>query len=316
MRRKKIDVINCHYLSPYFIHLVIAARLLRVPVVVVGARRRHRRLRRSRHGDRLVLPADHARRPPHRRLLRGAGPTDDRGVSGRAPKVTYVHNGLDLSHYASRPRTPALPRPFLLCVADTSTRRASTRCCGRSPWSCAIVPGLSLVLVGDGPLLEEHKALARRFSIEQQRRSSWEMWPTPEVPSSLTAARCSSCLQGGTVRPGAPGGRLLQEGDRLHPRRRGSRDHRRRGQRLLVEPDDPADMAAQIVALVRNPTRRRSGSRRPDAAKRLWKTSGFTERELGLAGTARSTSGSRVQAGRARLKQRHDINKLMMSSCG
>jgi hypothetical protein len=27
MRREKIDVVNCHYLEAYFIHLVIAARL-------------------------------------------------------------------------------------------------------------------------------------------------------------------------------------------------------------------------------------------------------------------------------------------------
>ena len=34
IRKKNIDAINCHFLAPYFIHLVIAARLLRVPLVV------------------------------------------------------------------------------------------------------------------------------------------------------------------------------------------------------------------------------------------------------------------------------------------
>src|SRR6185436_16887689 len=34
IRRKKIDVINGHYLSPYFVYLVIAARLCRIRMVV------------------------------------------------------------------------------------------------------------------------------------------------------------------------------------------------------------------------------------------------------------------------------------------
>ena len=84
IRRKKIDVINCHYLTPYFIHLVIAARLLRVPVVVSVHGADIDGYADSSPAAQARLPADHARRPPHRRVLRGPGQADDRGVSGRA----------------------------------------------------------------------------------------------------------------------------------------------------------------------------------------------------------------------------------------
>ncbi len=133
MRRKKIDVVNCHYLDAYFIHLVIAARLLRVPVVV------------SVHGAEVdgYAVSSTASKFVYRLIMRGAHRivACSEALARQTievfpdvrPKVTYVHNGLNLSHYArASPDAVLFPAPSCCASVDTSTRRASTRCCGRS----------------------------------------------------------------------------------------------------------------------------------------------------------------------------------------
>src|SRR5262249_20811849 len=49
IRRKNIDVVNCHFLAPYFVFLVIAARISRVPVFI------------SVHGSDVAAYADASR---------------------------------------------------------------------------------------------------------------------------------------------------------------------------------------------------------------------------------------------------------------
>ena len=166
MRRKQIDVINCHYLSPHFIHLVMAGRLLRVPVVV------------SVHGaDIDTYPnAGKVYRLLCRLVMRGATRivACSQALAKRTSevfpdarrKVTYVHNGLDLSHYGEQSGAHPLPQPFLLCVCRHVEKKGIDtllRCFALIRRSA---PEISLVLVGDGPLLETHKALARTLGIE------------------------------------------------------------------------------------------------------------------------------------------------------
>jgi glycosyltransferase involved in cell wall biosynthesis len=106
IHRKQIDLVNCHYLAPYFIHLVIAARLLRVPIVV------------SVHGADIGYYAQSnlVHKLLCRLIMRGAHrivacsealarQTADVFPEARR-KVSYVHNGIDLSHYTA-PTFPA-----------------------------------------------------------------------------------------------------------------------------------------------------------------------------------------------------------------
>jgi len=168
MRRQQIEVINCHYLSPHFIHLVIAGRLLRVPVVV------------SVHGaDIDTCPnAGKAYRLLCRLVMRGATQivACSQALAKRTSevfpdarrKVTYVHNGLDLSHYGEQSGAHPLPEPFLLCVCRHVEKKGIDTLLHCFALVRRSTPELSLVLVGDGPLLDTHKALARTLGIEDR----------------------------------------------------------------------------------------------------------------------------------------------------
>ena len=208
MHRKKIDVVNCHYLDAYFIHLVIAARLLRVPVVV------------SVHGAEVdgYAVSSSASRFVYRLIMRGA----DRIVACSEAlarqtievfpdvrlKVTYVHNGLNLSHYAEPSQTRLLPRPFLLCVCRHVRKKGVDTLLHAFELIRRECPTLTLVLVGDGPLFAEHKALARTLGIEQSRHVRRKCCPRRGLGVLRGLLALRAALQGRTVRPGAPGGCL------------------------------------------------------------------------------------------------------------
>ena len=118
--------------------------------------------------SRFLLPPGHARRPPHRRVFRGHGQADDRGVSGRArERSPTCTTGSTLSRYADvRPAACRFHGPFLLCVCRHVHKKGVDTLLRAFALIRRDVPDMSLVLVGDGPLLEEHQALARTLRIE------------------------------------------------------------------------------------------------------------------------------------------------------
>jgi len=253
IHRQKIDVINGHYLDPYFIHLVIAARLLRRPAIVSVHGADIDAYAQSGWADRLV----------YRLIMRGAHRivACSEALARRTievfpdarPKVTYVHNGVDLARYTDAPGTCALPRPFLLCVCRQVRKKGVDTLLRAFALARHDLPEMSLVLVGGGPLLEEHRALARTLRIEQQVVFSGDMAHADVMP--LFAA----CTLFVLPSRDEPFGIVLLEAAYY---RKGIVCTRVGGvpeiivdgcNGVLVEPDDPAGMAAQIVALVRDP---------------------------------------------------------------
>ncbi|MEP7308715.1 MAG: glycosyltransferase family 4 protein [Acidobacteriota bacterium] len=253
IRRKKIDVVNCHYLDAYFIHLVIAARLMRVPVVI------------SVHGAEIdgYTVSSSVSKFVYRLIMRGAhrivacSEALARQTIEVFPdvrqKVTYVHNGLDLSHYGATSHTPVLPGPFLLCACRHVRKKGVDTLLQAFALICRECPTLTLVLLGDGPLLEEHKSLAQTLGIE--RRVVF----VGSVAHGDVSAFFQACSLFVLPSRAEPFGLVLLEAA-YHKRAivctrvGGVPEIITNGVNgVLVEPDDPAGMAAHILALLRNP---------------------------------------------------------------
>ncbi|MEO8256942.1 MAG: glycosyltransferase family 4 protein [Acidobacteriota bacterium] len=255
MRRKKIDVVNCHYLNPYFIHLVIAARLLRIPVVV------------SVHGAEVdgYAVSSVASRFVYRAIMRGANrivacsaalARQTIGVfPDAAAKVTFVHNGLNPAHYPAVRRGRDGRRPFLLCVCRHVHKKGIDTLLRAFALVRRECPTAALVLLGDGPLFDDNKALARTLGIGEQVDF------VGKVVHADVAAFFEGCSVFVLPSRAEPFGLVLLEAA-YH--RKGIVCTRVGGvpeiitngvDGLLVEPDDPAGMAAQIVALLRDPDR-------------------------------------------------------------
>src|SRR5262245_5547650 len=168
IRGKKIDVINCHYLTTYFVHLVIAARLLRVPIII------------SVHGADIDAYADSSllRKFIDRLIMRGAhrivacSAAMARRTAEVFPevrgKVTVVYNGLDLSDYSDTHEAPALPKPYILCVCRHVYKKGVDTLLRAFALVRRECPTTALVLVGDGPLFNEHRELARALQIDDR----------------------------------------------------------------------------------------------------------------------------------------------------
>ena len=253
MRRKQIDVVNCHFLGEYFLHLVIAARLLRVPVVV------------SVHGAEIdgYAEASPVSRFVFRLIMRGAdrivGCSEAlaRQTSEAFPdlrsKITYVHNGLDLSHYEATSQAHEFPRPFLLCACRHVRKKGVDTLLRAFELIRHECPALTLVLLGDGPLFEEHKALARTLGIETR------VLFVGSVAHAEVSAFFEACELFVLPSRAEPFGVVLLEAAYhkkgiVCTRVGGVPEIITNGVNgVLVEPDDPAGMAAQILALLRNP---------------------------------------------------------------
>ena len=253
IRRNKIDVINCHGLSPYFLHLAIAARLWRIPLVL------------SVHGAEIDGYA--ARGAAQRLLLRLVVRSADRVVAcsralarqtseafpGARGKITYVHNGLDLSQFAENGSAPPVDGPFVLTVCRQVEKKGVDTLLRAFALVLRDVPTLSLVVIGDGPLLERNKALARTLQIEPQVRF------VGDVPRAEVLAAFAACTLFVLPSRAEPFGLVLLEAAHYRKAIVGTRvggipeivaDH---VSGVLVEPDDPAAMAAQMSRLLRNP---------------------------------------------------------------
>lgn len=273
IRREKVDVINCHYLTPHFIHLVIAARLLGVPIVV------------SVHGADVDdhATADWAHKVLTHGILRGATRVvacsqalasqvvetfpETRG------KVTWVHNGLRAEPHKAVQEL-VVPSPFLLCVSRHVHKKGIDILLRAFALVCKEMKQLSLVLVGDGPLLSEHKILATRLQIERQVLFVGEV-AFKNVPSYF--AQCTVYVLPSRSEPF--GLVLLEAADYGKPivctRVGGVPEIITDGvDGVIVEPDDPASMAAEILTILRDgDLGRRLGNaaRETLVARFLWK---------------------------------------------
>jgi glycosyltransferase involved in cell wall biosynthesis len=257
IQSKKIDVVNAHFLTPYFIHLIIAGRLLGVPVVV------------SVHGADVDSYASSTllERLLYRLIMRGANrivacskalaeQTIEAFPSVKL-KVTYVHNGVDLSRYARIPPPcpAAASQPFILCVSRHVRKKGIDTLLAAFAQISSDARDLSLVLVGSGPLLGEHKALARRLMIDDRVAFMGEL-PHTEVAAFFAACALvvlpsraepfgivllEAAYYGKPIVATAVGGipEIIANGTNG----------------VLVEADDRAGMAAQILTLLNNPER-------------------------------------------------------------
>jgi glycosyltransferase involved in cell wall biosynthesis len=274
IREKKIDVINCHFLTAYFIHLVIAARLLRVPIIL------------SVHGADIDAYPDLS--PFHRFIYRLIIRGVNRVVACSAAmarhaadvfpeargKMTVVHNGLDLSCYSNDSETRGLPKPYILCVGRHVHKKGIDTLLRAFALVMGDCPAMSLVLVGDGPLFEANRELARTLQIDARvmfvgstahpevasffRNCTLFVLPSRSEPFGLVILE-AAYYRKGIVSTGVGGvPEIVTAGVNG----------------LLVEPDDPKGMAEAIVALVRDPTRReRLGIQARDTLLKrfLWK---------------------------------------------
>jgi glycosyltransferase involved in cell wall biosynthesis len=251
LRRERIDLINCHFLDPYFVHLVIAARVVGVPVLV------------SVHGADIDAYADAPalQRFYCRLIMRGAtrviacSEALARHTLAAFPmlgdRVTCVYNGLDLA----QPQTPqpiGLPHPFVLSVCRHVRKkgidvllRAFARIAGE-------LPDTSLVLVGGGPLLDEHKRLAAELGIETR------VLFVGDVPHDRVGAYFDACTLFVLASRAEPFGLVILEAARartgiIATRVDGVAEILTDGMdAMLVEPDDPEALADQIAYLLHN----------------------------------------------------------------
>jgi glycosyltransferase involved in cell wall biosynthesis len=252
IRGHKIDAINCHYLTEYFLHLVIAGRLTRVPVVI------------SVHGadvDRYAS-ASRAQRFLLRLVMRGAHRVV--GCSAAmarqtvqtfpsvASKVTYVHNGLDLAQFPAVPEPPAIATPFVLVVCRQVEKKGVDTLIRAFSLLERDFSHLSLVVVGDGPALGRNRALARALGIE--RRVVF----TGDVPHAHVLRYFAACTVLAVPSRAEPFGLVILEGayykKAMVCTRVGGIPEIVADEvsALLVGPDDHVAMADRLAALLRD----------------------------------------------------------------
>jgi glycosyltransferase involved in cell wall biosynthesis len=255
LRRQKIDAINCHYLAEHFVHLVLAGRLLRLPVVISVHGADVDRYERVRPFQRFLL----------RLVMRGAtrivGCSDAmarqaaEAFPAAAARTTHVHNGLDLADFARAEGTPALAGPFVLTVCRQVDKKGVDTLLRAFARLEADFPELSLVVIGDGPALEANRALARALGIE--RRVAF----LGDVPHARVLPYFAACTLVAVPSRAEPFGLVLLEAAYYE---KGMVCTRVGGipeivtddvSALLVEPDDPAAMAAGMTILLRDPAR-------------------------------------------------------------
>jgi glycosyltransferase involved in cell wall biosynthesis len=252
IRKEKIDVINCHFLAPHFIHLVIAARLLRVPVVV------------SVLGSDIAYyaRADWAQRLLYRTIMRSADRivACSEALAKRASdafpevgrKITWVYCALDDSQHMESGKHGDTSQEFVLCVARHVHVKGVDVLLKAFALIHNEVPDVALVLVGDGPLLSEQKALATRLGIGHRVvfRGEVAHSDVPEFFAKCALFVLPSRSEGFSIT-------LLEAAYHGRPivctRVGGSPELISNGiNGLLVEPDDPAEMAAQMLTILRN----------------------------------------------------------------
>jgi len=252
IRKEKIDVINGHFLAPYFIHLAIAARLLRVPLVIsvlgsdIGSYARAGWMWRILYRH-IVRSADRVVACSEALAKRTAAAFPE--VSA---KTTWVYCALDDSEHTETRQDEDLPEPYILCVCRHVHVKGVDVLLRAFALVHEEVPEVSLVLVGDGPLLSEHKSLAARLGVAHRVAFRGEV-AHADVPSFFS--RCAlfvlpSRSEGFSIT-------LLEAAYHGRPivctRVGGSPELISHGiNGLMVEAEDSAELAAKMLMLLRN----------------------------------------------------------------
>jgi len=167
LRRRRIDVINGHYLAEYFVHLALAARLLRLPFIVSVHGADVDRYERVRPAQRLLLRL--IMRGAHRIVACSAAMAEQTArvfPSARA-KIAHVHNGVLLEDLPDSQETVAGgTAQFVLCVCRQVAKKGVDTLLRAFARIQPEFPEVSLVIAGDGPELDNHRGLARTLGLE------------------------------------------------------------------------------------------------------------------------------------------------------
>jgi glycosyltransferase involved in cell wall biosynthesis len=275
VRRNRIDVINCHYLTPHLVHLLVAARLLRLRFVVSvhgsdvtsysNAHWLHRLVCRVilRHADRVVACSD------------ALAAQTSSIVPGIHHKIVRIHNAIDPTRWSRPPERLDLPEPFVLCVGRHVGVKGIDTLLKAFALIAEDAPALSLVLVGDGPLRQAHETLAVTMGLANRVKFVGEV-PPDRVGSYI--ARCAVFTL--PSRAEAFGLVLLEAGYHRKPivctRVGGVPELIVDGvSGIVVDPDDPVELGKQILSLVRN----REQAERIGRQAHLMVTAGFLWRD-------------------------------------
>jgi glycosyltransferase involved in cell wall biosynthesis len=165
VRRHKVDVINGHYLAEYFVHLAIAARLLRLPLIVSVHGADVDRYERARPAQRLLLRL--VMRGAHRVVACSAAMAEQtaRAFPAARAKITHVHNGLLLEDLPAPSSIAGVTTPFVLSVSRQVAKKGTDTLLHAFTQIHRDLPHVSLVIIGDGPELDKHRALAHTLGI-------------------------------------------------------------------------------------------------------------------------------------------------------
>lgn len=167
LRRLRTDVVNIHYPTPHFFSLTVAARLLRIPVVVSihGADLFPSGRPRTRYtfATRAVLRAASRIVAPSQSLLDDF----DAVFPTLARRGVVIHNGLDAEEFAGIQPTPDArwDARSILCIAEHNDKKGIDILLRAFAGVLETEADLTLTLVGDGPLRAEHDALAADLGI-------------------------------------------------------------------------------------------------------------------------------------------------------
>jgi glycosyltransferase involved in cell wall biosynthesis len=253
VRRRRIDVINCHYLAPHFIHLLAVARLLRLRFLVsvhgsdVASLARADWLYRLvclvilRHADAVVACSD------------ALAAQTSSIVPGIQHKIVRIHNAIDATRCSPSQNPPDLPEPFVLFVGRQVHVKGIDTLLRAFALIADRATALSLVLVGDGPLRQAHEHLATTLGLTGRVHFVGEV-ASDDVGSYIE--KCAVFVL--PSRAEAFGLVLLEAGYRRKPivctRVGGIPELIADGVNgVVVEPDDPIALGEQILALVRCP---------------------------------------------------------------
>jgi len=260
VRAHQVHIVNVHYPVESFVYFGALRWLLPIRLVVSvhgadlfpGGRPRPQLPRSFRF---LVASAD-AVIAPSRAFL-----ADCLSVLPQAAtKGVVVHNGIDFGELgrADDAMATAHWQPYLLCIAAHNEKKALDVLLKAFAQVVRTQPSLRLLLVGDGPLRQQHEDLARSLSLEQRvdflgwrgrpeiarllRDCALFVLPSRSEPFGMVVAEALASHK--AVVASAVGGisEIIESG--------------RNG--LLVQPDDPDALARALVTVLEDGALRES----------------------------------------------------------
>lgn len=257
LRRDRIDLVNIHYPLASFLPVALAARLAGLPIVT------------SVHGADLFPRGEPLRRYPLalRAVLglsaRIVAPSDGylaqvaTQLPGLADRAESIHNGIRLEEFATSRRDPgARRRPagrYLLTIAAHNPKKGLDVLLSAFARVADRHPDVRLLLLGDGPLRDQLEAQASRLGLDERARflGTRGRAETIELLQGCAVFVLASRAEpfGLAVLEALACGRPV-----VATKVGGIREIVRDGvDGLLVEPDDPAALAAAIDTFLDDP---------------------------------------------------------------